>query len=76
MGYKAVAVFWGSEINLVLWVILVASLFAGGEGGPAAVGFVKWMAIGGAAFAAVLQHWAYYGIYKPYRAERNQGALL
>ena len=49
MRYKAVAVFWGSEINLVLWVILAAELLAGGEGGPAAVGFVKGLAIGGAA---------------------------
>ncbi|UCG32106.1 MAG: hypothetical protein JSU68_10615 [Phycisphaerales bacterium] len=76
MKYKAVAVFWGSEVNLVLWVTLVGCLLAGGEGGPEPGGFVKGMAIGGAVFAAVLQHWAYYGIYKPHRAQHDRSTLL
>jgi len=52
--------FLAIEINLVLWLAVVASLFAN----PSDASLARTAAVAGCALAAVFQHWGYYNIRK------------
>jgi len=58
-------IFWGIEINLILWLAAFGSVAAGKEWSlPASLCVV------GVIGSAILQHWAYYHIYKPQRGSQ------
>jgi hypothetical protein len=52
--------FWAVEINLVLWIVALGSVYSADEHGPAAKSVVAI----GVVFAILAQHWAYYSVYK------------
>ena len=52
--------FWVIEINLILWVIALGSVFSVDMQGRG----VKGVIIAGVVFAILAQHWAYYSVYK------------
>jgi hypothetical protein len=53
-------IFFTTEVNVLLWI---AAAFTTGASAPVIIGLVV---------AAVLQHWAYHGIYKPARQLHSQ----
>ena len=52
--------FFSIEVNLLLWLAVVGTLFAN----PLDVSQARTTTIIGCGIAAVIQHWAYYNIYK------------
>ena len=56
--------FFTIEVNLVLWIIVATTVWE-----SSAERWVKVAATGGCIIAALLQHWAYYNLYK--RAKQN-----
>ena len=48
------------EINLILWIAALGTFMASDED----AGALKPVLIVGLAFAAIVQHWAYYAAYK------------
>ncbi len=48
------------EINLILWLAALAMVM----GSDKDAGVLKTLIIVGVAFAAIVQHWAYYAAYK------------
>jgi hypothetical protein len=52
--------FFAIEVNLVLWLCALGIVLSG----EAEVGLLKTLIIVGAAVSAVVQHWAYYAVYK------------
>ena len=48
-------------VNLLLWLAVLANAYSVG------VGNTKALAIAGAAFASIGQHWAYYNLWKVHR---------
>jgi hypothetical protein len=58
--------FYVIEINLLMWVGV-----AWGVWRSSAEDHIKWMAVGGAVVAAVLQHWAYYDLFKKAKEQRQ-----
>ena len=59
------ALFWAIEINAILWMAALGSVIA--PNGPAQPAWV--MPAIGLGFAAIVQHWAYYRMYRPARGE-------
>ncbi|UCE60729.1 MAG: hypothetical protein JSU63_03055 [Phycisphaerales bacterium] len=53
--------FLAVEINLLLWLAVFGMLQAPGAAGSA---LIKQLVVAGVAFAAIVQHWAYYAVYK------------
>ncbi len=48
------------EVNLMLWLAALGTVMASDED----AGALKPVLIVGLAFAAIVQHWAYYAVYK------------
>jgi hypothetical protein len=57
MNKKIIKLFWTIEINLLLWIGMTGAIFSESSNN-------KTYAVIGLAVAAILQHWAYYDIYK------------
>lgn len=59
MQAKIKRVFWAIEVNLILWVMVVGITFGG------QLDEIRKYVVGaGFIFAALFQHWAYYGLYR------------
>ena len=59
MEKKLKRMFWAIEINAILWFLMLGFI------APTTVELPIKVFVGvGLLFAAVFQHWAYYGIYK------------
>jgi uncharacterized membrane protein (DUF4010 family) len=59
--------FFAVEVNVLLWLALLGMLVANRADAGRSVNVasdVRWMAGVGVAFAAIVQHWAYYALYK------------
>lgn len=57
--------FFAVEVNLLLWLALLGMLLTGRattENPPNSASDAGWMAGVGVAFAAIVQHWAYYAL--------------
>jgi len=52
--------FFAIEVNLLLWLVVCGALWLSSS----VEEFTKHVATGGMIAAALLQHWAYYGLYK------------
>ena len=57
--------YWTVEVNLLLWLAVAGATFLGNAG------VARYVAIAGAVFSAVFQHWAYYNV----RASRPEQHL-
>ena len=53
-------VFVAMEVNLLLWLSMCGQVWDS----PSIDGHIKHFAIGATVFAALLQHWAYYNLFK------------
>jgi len=69
MENKLRGLFWTIEINLVLWIAVLASIILSKGAEPS----LKYIAGAGAVFAALMQHWAYYNLYKSSKADKSKG---
>lgn len=60
------SVFWLLEVNLLLWLAVVGTFIPPQDlSDDFALNTTQYVVIAGCVFAAFLQHWAYYKIYKP-----------
>ena len=57
-------VFYAIEVNLLLWIAVVVSVWRS-SAGP----FTRQVATAGFVVSAILQHWAYYRLYKKARKD-------
>jgi len=48
------------EINLLIWLAVCGAIWRS----PSADDHIKFVAVGGMIIAAVMQHWAYYNLYR------------
>jgi len=55
-----IALFWAIEINLILWLVALGTVFSVDEHGRG----IKGVIVVGVIFAILAQHWAYYSVYK------------
>jgi len=58
--------YWAIEINCILWLVLFGWVM-----GHGATTIIKRMIFGAFIFSALLQHWAYYHIYKIYLQKKQ-----
>ena len=59
MRTKLKFLYWSIEINLIMWILMLGILFTSQE-----MELVKPVAIIGFVLSMLLQHWAYYRLYK------------
>ena len=73
MTKHARILFWVAEINLVLWLMAAGSVIGiTASSADAMLQHHKYFCFAGVALAALLQHWAYYHIYKPAKDKQKQ----
>jgi hypothetical protein len=68
MKKKFKALYLSIEINFVLWLVVSGSVLFSNTMSTDAI---KIIALVGLLFAAILQHWAYYGIRKEYKKHQS-----
>ena len=68
MENKLRGLFWTIEINLVLWIVVLASIILSKGAEPS----LKYITGVGVILAALLQHWAYYDLYKSRKADKSK----
>ncbi len=75
MEIKSTRLFWICEINLLLWMsslgVVIMNHF-GETWKPGLAQAALFPNIAGCIVAALLQHWAYYKVYKPIREQRKK----
>ncbi|UCD27869.1 MAG: hypothetical protein JSV03_12295 [Planctomycetota bacterium] len=64
MRTKLKFLYWTIEINLILWLVMIGSVFADQD-----LKLIKPVAIIGFVLSALLQHWAYYHLRKTDRVD-------
>jgi hypothetical protein len=60
-----------SEINLILWLCMFGFFMRADFTSPENVKMAKYFSLVGFILAALLQHWAYYNVYKPARDKQK-----
>lgn len=71
MKKNSTALFWAIEINLVCWLGIFGFIMHG-DFSKADITTLKYFSITGGIIAAILQHWAYYKIYKPAKQRKKE----
>ena len=62
--------FFAIEVNLVLWIIVAGTVYQ-----SSAELFAKVATVAGFLLATILQHWAYYHLYRRAKQNLKQGPL-
>lgn len=77
MKQHALILFWVAEANLILWLMVVGSVIGIKQADDAdMLMHHKYFCYAGVFLAALLQHWAYYKIYKPAKEKKKQNKAL
>jgi len=72
MKKESAALFWVSEVNLVLWLGSLGAVLFGDPQNPDTMLKLKVLAVAGCILSALLQHWAYHKVFKPIREQEKQ----